>query len=585
MPDASAVTSYRSLCDAARALVPQIDAGACRDLAQAGGLVIDIREPEERAFGVVPGAKLVARGLLEKSIAELAPNPKIPICLYCAGGDRSSLAAQVLRQMGYEDVRSLEGGFNRWNAEEMPVSHPLATSRRNNELELDPGDWSSIRAAFPIVDRATPVLGGTERPLVYLDHAATTHPPKPVIDAVSQFLGLEYANVHRATYQLARTSTMRFEDAYRTCADFVGADLDHHCVVFTANTTAACEIVAHAVEPLPGAVVVTDLEHHSSDLPHRRRGRVVRVGLDADQRLDLDALREVLRRDRVKLVSVTGAANVTGWMPPLREIAVLAHEVGAMICVDAAQLLAHAPIDMGTPGEPESLDFLVAAGHKAYAPFGAGFLVGPRAVLDAVDPVIPGGGVAARVGEDDATWLPSPDRHQYGTPNVGGVVGMATMLDLLQTIGMDEVRRHELVLFRRMVEGLQSIEGVSQYGPDAIEERVAIVPFNVEGVSDMLTAAVLGEEFAVAVRNGRFCSHVHSDRLLRDDANTGAVRASIGLFNDETDVDAFLSAVEVIRRGEWKGDYRIRGGEVTREPTGRCADQWMEGTSHSEKAD
>lgn len=584
MPDASAVTSYRSLCDAARASVRQIDPEACRDLVKAGHLVIDIREPEERAHGMVPGAVPVARGLLEKSIADLAPDPKGTICIYCAGGDRSALASQVLRLMGYEDVRSLDGGFNRWVEETLPVSLPATTAPTEREVEFDPTDWKSIRAAFPIVGRATPVLDGTERPLVYLDHAATTHPPDLVLDAVSGFLGLEYANVHRANYQLARTSTLRFEDAYRTCAGFVGADLDHHCVVFTANTTAACEIVAHAVEPLPGAVLVTDLEHHSSDLPYRRRGRVLRVGLDDQQRLDLNALREVLRRDRIKLVSVTGAANVTGWMPPIHEIAALAHEAGALICVDAAQLLAHAPIDMGPPGESTSIDFLVAAGHKAYAPFGAGFLIGPRSVLDAVEPVIPGGGVAARVDEDDATWLPSPDRHQYGTPNVGGVIGMATMLDVLRQIGMDEVRRHELALFERMTEGLRAIGGISLYGPDAIEERVAIVPFNVDDVSDMLAAAVLGEEFAVAVRNGRFCSHVHSDRLLRGDVNSGAVRASIGLFNDETDVDALLTAVEVIRRGDWKGDYRIRGGEVTREPAGRCADRWMEGTSHAGKS-
>ena len=233
---------------------------------------------------------------------------------------------------------------------------------------------------------------------------------------------------------------------------------------------------------------------------------------------------------------------------------------------------------MGPPGDPGSIDFLVAAGHKAYAPFGAGFLVGPRKVLDSVDPVVPGGGGAANVDTDDVSWLPSPDRHQYGTPNVGGAIGMSVVLELLKRISMLEVRRHEIRLFRRMVTGLQDIGGITLYGPDALEERVGIVPFNVDGVSDMLTAAVLGEEFAVAVRNGRFCAHLHSDRLLEGDANSGAVRASIGLFNDASDVDAFLSAVDVVRRGEWKGEYRERGGEVTSQPTGRCADRWMEGT-------
>ena len=572
-------SSYADLCAAARELIPEVTPSECLELQVAGAVVIDLREPDELADGIAPEAHLVPRGTLEKSVADIVDDPSTTICLYCAGGHRSALAALTLRDMGFQDVRSVAGGFRRWQEEARPIAAgPISQARTESEVDLDHRDWHSIRSNFAITSRQVEVLDGTERPLVYLDHAATTHPPDIAMNAVKDFLSLDYANVHRASYQLARRSTLRFEDAYRTCARFVNADLDHHCVVFTSNTTAACELVAHAVEPLPGAVLVTDLEHHSSDLPHRRRGRVVRVGLDSTQRLDLPALREVLQRDRIKLVSVSGAANVTGWMPPIHEIAALAHEAGALICVDAAQLVAHAPIDMGTPGDPTAIDFLVAAGHKAYAPFGAGFLIGPRTILDSVEPVVPGGGVAARVDEDGATWLASPDRHQFGTPNVGGAIGMAVMLESLEKITMAEVRRHEMVLFRRMVEGLESIGGITLYGPSELEERVGIIPFNVDGVSDMLTAAVLGEEFAVAVRNGRFCAHLHSDRLLEGDANSGAVRASIGLFNDASDVDAFLSAVDVVRRGEWKGEYRERGGEVTSQPTGRCADRWMEGT-------
>jgi len=131
-------------------------------------------------------------------------------------------------------------------------------------------------------------------------------------------------------------------------------------------------------------------------------------------------------------------------------------------------------------------------------------------------------------------------------------------------------------LFRRMVDGLEAIGGITLYGPRDLEERVAIVPFNVDGVSDMLTAAVLGEEFGIAVRNGRFCSHVHSDRLLDGEESDGAVRASIGLFNDESDVDVFLKAVEVVRRGNWTGTYSERGGQLSGQNAGRCADRWME---------
>ena len=573
--------SYEDLCEAARRDVREIAPGDLEGFRQSGGVIIDVRETNEYQDGILRDALLIPRGSLEKQIQDRIKDHDGPICLYCASGKRSLLAARTLQEMGFTDICSLQGGFTGWLELDLEIAAGPGAVANIPSSTIDPDSWESIRSNFAIASRRVEALGGMERPLVYLDHAATTHPPEFAMQEVQNFLSLDYANVHRASYQLARRSTLRFEDAYRTCARFVNADLNHHCVVFTSNTTAACEIVAHAVAPRPGAVLVTDLEHHSNDLPHRRRGRVVRVGLDDEQRLDMAALREVLKRDHIKLVSITGAANVTGWMPPIHEIAALAHEAGALICVDAAQLVAHAPIDMGPPGEPTSIDFLVAAGHKAYAPFGAGFLIGPREVLDAVDPVIPGGGVAAKVDEHEVSWLPSPDRHQYGTPNVGGAIGMSVVLDLLQRITMTEVRKHEMRLFDRMVTGLQDIGGITLYGPQDLGERVGIVPFNVEGVSDMLTAAVLGEEFAIAVRNGRFCSHVHSDRLLEGGETSGAVRASIGLFNDETDVDAFLEAVEVVRRGSWKGTYTERGGQLSGLNAGRCADRWMENADNS----
>ena len=586
MADRTVGSSYEELCDAARGAVREIDPAECLRLQAEGALVVDVREPDEWADGVVADATLVPRGVLEKEIGSAAGELDRIVCLYCASGKRSLLAASSIGKMGYREVVSVAGGFERWQAESHPIAAgpaPTYGAPRDTE-EIDPADWGSIRRNFAITSRRVTVLDGTERPLVYLDHAATTHPPDVVVRRVEHFLRFEYANVHRATYQLARRSTMQFEDAYRTCGRFVGADLDHHCVVFTSNTTAACEIVAHAVADRDGAVLVTDLEHHSGDLPHRRRGRVVRIGLDDAGRLDMATLKEALRRERIKLVAITGAANVTGWMPPIHEIARLAHEAGALVSVDAAQLLAHAPVSMGTPGDPESIDFLVAAGHKAYAPFGSGFLVGPRSILDAVDPVVPGGGVASSVDEDGATWLRSPDRHQFGTPNVGGAIGMAAMLEVLESIGMDAVRRHEIALFDRLLEGMRDIGGLELYGPPEIADRVGIVPFNVDGVSDMLTAAVLGEEFAIAVRNGRFCSHVHSRHLMGPEGDRGAVRASIGLYNDESDIDGLLEALEAVRAGRWSGTYEERGSELSGQWGGRCADRWMEGATGSSPA-
>jgi selenocysteine lyase/cysteine desulfurase len=215
-------------------------------------------------------------------------------------------------------------------------------------------------------------------------------------------------------------------------------------------------------------------------------------------RLDLEHLASILKKERVKLVTVCGAANVTGWMAPLRAIARLAHEAGAMICVDAAQLIAHAPIRMVADDPAESIDFLVAAGHKAYAPFGAGFVIGPRGVLDAAPPYLPGGGTAAAVTVDGVAYLPSPDRHHGGTPNIAGAIGFAAMLRYLGKVGMDRVREHEMELLRYAWDGLRKIDGITLYGPPDLDERVGIISFNVAGVNDMLAAAVLGEEFAIA---------------------------------------------------------------------------------------
>ena len=382
--------------------------------------------------GVIAGAVLVPRGILERELNKRNVNPSTRIFLYCSTGKRSVLAAVNLKQMGYADVASLSSGIQGWLKANLDIVPGPCDARRSHASkdEVDLSDWNAIRQSFAITSQSIRVLSGEERPLVYLDHAATTHPPDPILGRYEHFLRYEYANVHRATYQLARRSTLRFEDAYRVCGEFLGADTDHHCIIFTSNTTSACELVAHAMSLRPGKVLLTDLEHHSNDLPHRRRCETIRIGLDSNLRLDMAALGEALKSEPIKLVAVTGAANISGWMPPIHEIARLAHEAGALVSVDAAQLLAHAPIEMGPPGDPESIDFLVAAGHKAYAPFGAGFLVGPREVLDSVEPVVAGGGVAASVDETNAQWLPSPDRHQFGTPNIAGAIAIAEMLKI-----------------------------------------------------------------------------------------------------------------------------------------------------------
>jgi glyoxylase-like metal-dependent hydrolase (beta-lactamase superfamily II) len=260
--------------------------------------------------------------------------------------------------------------------------------------------------------------------------------------------------------------------------------------------------------------------------------------------------------------------------------------------VDAAQALARMPLRVGAFDDPAHLDFVAGAGHKAYAPFGAGFLYGPRALMDGAPPYLPGGGTATRVTARDAEFMPAPDRHQGGTPNIAGVVAMARALQFLQSLGMSEVREHEVRLVERVLRGMEEMGGVTVYGPSEARARLGVVSFNVDGVADLLTAAVLSEEGAIAVRNGRFCSHLYVDRLLSAQRGeggsgaevTGAVRASVGLYNDASDVDRLLEFVRRVRDHKWVGHYRIKGDAVSAEFAGRCADRWMEAAHHDPEA-
>lgn len=585
--------TYEDICREARGRISEIDCEGLRTALESGAhsVLLDVRGSDEISAGLIPGAIVLPRGRIERHVAEVVPDRDAAVYVCCDDGTRSALATDVLTQMGYSNAVSVKGGLVRWRHLGYPVAkgtpHTACSVGYTPPPAVDLQCWTSIRGDFAIAARRLVVGGAAERPLVYMDHAASTHPPETVLRSYVEFLEREYANVHRGSYALARQSTVRFEDAYRVCADFIGGNLDDGCVVFTTNTTGALDLVAHLVSARPGKVLVSDLEHHSNDLPYRRRNAVVRVGITPEGRLDMEDYARKLRSNDVKLVAVTGAANVTGWRPDIHAMARMAHEAGALICVDGAQLLAHAPFSVLPSDHPEHIDFFAAAGHKAYAPFGAGFLYGPRSVMDEAPAYIPGGGTAANVTPTGVEYLRAPDRHQGGTPNIPGVIAMASSLRFLQGIGMERVREHEAALLKRAWDGLQALGGVTLYGPPSIEERVGIIPFNIEGVSDMLGAAIYGEEGAVAVRNGRFCAHVHTDRLLRTqggftpeaDHTPGAIRASLGLYNTAAEVDWLIEMTQRIRDRKWLGRYKVRKGAVAADWGGRCADRWMEGTT------
>ncbi len=432
-------------------------------------------------------------------------------------------------------------------------------------------DVAQIRDQFPITRQRFAVPGEAEpRPLIYMDHGASTHPPAVVLDTYKDFLEKSYANVHRGRHFLSEMATDRFEDVPDQILRFIKGGSEQSCVILSGNTTQALDLGAHAMAARPGIALVSLMEHHSNDLPHRARGSVLHFGVLDDGTLDYDDLEAKLREHQVKLVAVTGASNVTGYLPDIHRVARLAHGHGARIMVDGAQMLAHAPIDVRPEGDPEHIDFFAGAGHKAYAPFGSSFLFGPRDVFDEAPPYIPAGGTVIYVTEDEAFYKKSPERHEGGTPNIAGAVAFAAALRYLEKIGMDEVRAHERVLVARAMDGLAKLDGVTVLGHPDPAKRIGAVALEIEGVPHEVAATILNREAAIAVRNGCFCAHTYLHRLLHledteelrrrlvageDVELPGAVRPSFGIFNTEEEVDEMVRMIEVIRDRAWKGDY------------------------------
>jgi cysteine desulfurase/selenocysteine lyase len=406
-------------------------------------------------------------------------------------------------------------------------------------------------------------------PLRFMDHGASTHASQPVLDAVMDLHTKRYANIHRGNHTLSLESSDLFDGATKTFAKFIGANAETGCFVMGGNTTDSLSLAAHAVKNQPGATLTTMMEHHSNDLPHRGQGDVLHAEVDADGRVLLDDMEEKLQTNRIRLVAVSGCSNVTGYFPPIHKMARLAHDNGAKILIDAAQLYAHAPIDVKPDDHPEHIDMLAAAGHKAYAPFGSSFLYASQDMLDSIPPYRPGGGTVTWVTSDGAGFTKSPDRHMGGTPNITGVVAFAAATKWLSSIGMDNVQDHELKLtthgLKRFKE-LHDDHGIALLGPKKANEKAGVFSFLVPGVHHSMVSHALSREHGIATRNGCFCAQPLLHRLLGIDDLTewiakmdvgdtsdipGATRATIGIYQTPEDVDALANAVAAIAQGKF----------------------------------
>lgn len=415
--------------------------------------------------------------------------------------------------------------------------------------------------------RDVPVLGGGTMPATFLDAAASTPVLTGVHDVVEEFLPW-YSSVHRGAGWTSQVSTRAYEASRLAVAAFVGAR-DDDVVVFTRNTTDSINLLASTV-PADGCVITFGAEHHANLLPWRR-GDVTHLPVPDDPSELAGALEEALAGcpSGRTLVSVTGASNVTGELWPIRELAAVAHRHGARIVVDAAQLAPHAAIDMAA----DELDWIVMSGHKLYAPYGTGALVGRQDWLEQRDPYLAGGGAVAFVTLEDVAWGRLPDRQEAGSPNVVGAVAMAAACRILGEYGMDRIAAHETELAAHARAGLAAIGGIRQFslwGPD--HPRIGVATFDVEGWHHGLVAAVLSAEYGVAVRDGCFCAHPLMLRLLdvhEDKAEEirqalaaglhaevpGAIRMSTSVATTTADLDRAIDALaKVVHDGPGR-DY------------------------------
>ncbi len=403
-------------------------------------------------------------------------------------------------------------------------------------------DVEQVRAAFPALGQR--VSSGV--PLIYFDSAATSLKPKPVIQAVVDYMTEYPANVHRGLHTLSERATEAFEGVREKVAGLLGV-ADSGQIVFTRGTTEAINLVAQSwgrsVLKPGDAILLTELEHHSNLVPWQmlasERGVELKFAeLTTDARFDLDAFAAALT-DRVRLVAVTGMSNVTGTVPPLARITEMAHARGALVLVDAAQSLPHHRLDVGRLG----VDFLAFSGHKIFGPTGVGVLYGKRELLEAMPPVSFGGSMVVRVDHQHSEWNEIPWKFEAGTPPIAEAIGLGAAIDFLGQFSAQELAEHEWRLLTHAHEVLGRIPGLRILGPVDLEAKGAIVSFTMEGTHPHDLAQLLDRD-GIAIRAGHHCAMPLHVRL----GIPASARASFSMYNTTTEIDQLGVALESIRK-------------------------------------
>ena len=403
-------------------------------------------------------------------------------------------------------------------------------------------DVEAVRADFPIL--ATRV---NNRPLVYLDTAASAQKPQAVIDALSHFYANDYANIHRGMYELSQRASARHDEARRKVQRFIGA-LDWREVVFVRNATEGINLVAQSyLRPRLKSgdeILITAMEHHANIVPWQlvaeaTGARLVVAPITDGGEIDLAAFDELLG-PRTRMVAVAWVSNVLGTVNPIADLVRLAHEAGAPILIDAAQAVQHLQVDVAELG----CDFLVFSGHKLYGPSGVGVLWGRLDHLDAMPPWQGGGDMIDHVRFDGTTFNEVPFRFEAGTPDIAGIVALGAAIDYVEALGIEAIAAHEAAVFAHATRALNQVPGLRLLSDAA--RRVSVLSFEIEGVHPQDLATMLDLD-GIAIRTGHHCAEPLHARL----GLTGSARASLGLYTTTGEIDALVQglgrATEMLR--------------------------------------
>ena len=397
-------------------------------------------------------------------------------------------------------------------------------------------DVNRIRKDFPILSRT--IYG---KPLVYLDNAATSQKPTSVIQSLVDYYESYNSNIHRGVHTLSMEATDRHEDARSKCTRFIGAKEDKS-LIMVRNTTEAINLVAqtwgkHNISA-GDEILTTHMEHHSNLVPWQKlaeqNGASLQfIELDEDGMLNLSNIDDLIT-ERTKLLALTHMSNVLGTINPVKELTAVAHKMGAKVLIDGAQSVPHMKVDV----TDLDCDFFAFSGHKMLAPTGIGVLYVKPEILESMEPFLFGGDMVSQVWDDTATWNDLPWKFEAGTPNIADLIGLGAAIDYLESLGMDQVREHEMALTGYALEQFDRLNGIKVFGPKDLSKRGGVISFHSDDVHPHDMGTMLDRE-GIAIRTGHHCAMP----LTRKLSVAATARASFYIYNTEEEVDKLTSAI------------------------------------------